>query len=374
MAKNPKPVKIKRYKKSSGSTRQIMNTVKNVAVFVVAAVIIVGAGYFLGKPLLNFVSQASKYKPDSSQATSSGPNSASDTVSQQPSSKDEGETPVIGIKNRVYYFADTQKLQSAQSIKTVVDDMKAKGATHCVFTVKDRDGYILYNSTNQYASQLKGTAVLDLPLVVKTLTENSITPVAQVYTFMDKMISTVERTTAVLYQGTDARWLDSSAALGGKAWANPASSVMQQYLTDLTDELISQGVKEFIFAGYSTPTGFSLDKREFGASQEQVLAHMKTLISTLEGHVSAKGGYAAWQYDYSSVMAGGNYAQYIIHPFQLGAGNVIICANSYEYDPKAAMDEMTTAKTANNLDNLTLWILDGDLNGITKAMGSYFVK
>ncbi|MEG1782227.1 MAG: putative glycoside hydrolase [Oscillospiraceae bacterium] len=379
MAKNSKPVKIKRYKNSMGTNTQAVLLIKNIVFALVIAVIIIGVGYFFGKPVMNFIAGVGDKNKDNSTASSPS-NSEVQSASKPPensgdNSYDEGaDNPVIGVKNRIYYFADNSLLTTQEGIMSVIKDMRSKGANHCVFTLKNEDGNVLYNSSNKYASQLKGTTIVDVGLVCKLMGENSITPVAQVYTFMDKMISTLERKTAVLYQGTEARWLDSSAALGGKAWANPASDIERQYLVDLTDEIISLGVKEFIFAGYSTPTGFSLDKRDFGASQEQVLAHMKNLIGTLQGRIAAKGGYSSWQYDYEAVKNGGNYAQYIIHPYQLGAGNVIITAKGYEGDVKAAVEEINSAQAGGSIDSATLWLTDGDFNGDTKPLGSYFVK
>ena len=231
----------------------------------------------------------------------------------------------------------------------------------------------MYLSSNQYASQLKSDKAVDLKSLTAKLEQNGITPVARMYTFMDKLISNVERSTAVMYQGTDTRWLDSSAALGGKAWANPASQIMQGYITALTEEIMSLGVKEIIFAGFHTPTGYSLDKRDFGASMDQVLANMRSLYHTLEAKISAKGGRCSLQVEYTAVMADGNYSHYVVHPYQLGAKNIIITAKGNDTDVQQAVALLSTATSNEEISSVTLWFTDNANTDATHTLGDYFV-
>ncbi len=384
MARNDKPVKIKRYKNSMGGHRQQVAAAKRLLPFIGAAVLIVVAGFMLGKPVMNFISNIGG--DSSSQIeTNSGDNTLPTatprpTPEQTPDETPENsqpeqpvETPPVQIsENRVYYFVQPRAISTEAGIDSTIRQMQAKGATHLVFDVKNADGYVHYNSQNRYASQLKADAQIDLKLVSDKLKAKGLTPVARIYTFMDKMISTVERSTAVMYMGTDTRWLDTSAALGGKAWANPASKTMQDYILAITDEVLAGGVKEIIYAGFSTPTGYSLDKRDFGATTDQVLANMKNLIVTLQAKVSAKGGYSAWQIDYSAVMPEGSYAHYIIHPYQLGAQNYILTARGGEIDVNTAVTAAVAAEKNEDLNSVTLWLTDGVNRDLTASMDNYF--
>lgn len=382
MARKNKPVKIKRYKNSMGSSSQSVAAVKKIVPFIAGAVLLIVLGFLLGKPVINFISgigsddSSSSQRSDISQSTVvSQPveeqNSSSDISSQEDSS-DISAPPVSAVGNRVYYYVNASALTSEGGMDSVIRQMKAKGATHLVFDVKNADGYVHYASSNQYASQLPATEQIDIALLADKLKDNGITPVARVYTFMDKMISTVERTTAVMYQGTDTRWLDTSAALGGKAWANPASKIMQDYIIALTDEILSLGVDEIIYAGFSTPTGYSLDKRDFGASMDQVLANMKNLIVTLQAKISAKGGYSAWQFEYAAVLPDGSYAQYIVHPYQLGAENIILTARGTDIDVAAAVTALKTAGEAEEISDITLWLTDNADTEAVQALDNYF--
>ena len=381
MARKQKPVKIKRYKNSMGSSAVTAHKVKQLLPIVAAVLAIVLGGFLLGKPVLNMLSGVGKSdSPSSSQivdTSSKQEDSSVQTDVSQPSSDAESDNPQPEIvqpvaKTRIYYYADTSALSTEAGIDGVIAQMKSKGATHLVFDVKNQDGNLLYTSTNQYGSQLVADKTVDIKALVSKLSQNGITPVARMYTFMDKLISNVERSTAVMYQGTDTRWLDSSAALGGKAWANPASQIMRDYIISLTDEVMSLGIKEIVYAGFHTPTGYSLDKRDFGATMDQVLASMRSLYNTLEAKVSAKGGRCSLQVEYSALMPEGNYSHYIVHPYQLGAENIIITAKGGDTDVQQAVSQLAGATDAEEISSVTLWLTDNVNTEAAKSLGDYF--
>lgn len=381
MARKQKPVKIKRYKNSMGSSAVTAHKVKQLLPIVAAVLAIVLVGFLLGKPVLNMLSGAGKGDSSSSSqivdTSSKLEDSSVQTDVSQPSSDVQSDNPQPEIvqpvaKTRIYYYADTSALSTEAGIDGVIAQMKSKGATHLVFDVKNQDGNLLYASTNQYGSQLVADKTVDIKALVSKLSQNGITPVARMYTFMDKLISNVERSTAVMYQGTDTRWLDSSAALGGKAWANPASQIMRDYIISLTDEVMSLGIKEIVYAGFHTPTGYSLDKRDFGATMDQVLASMRSLYNTLEAKVSAKGGRCSLQVEYSALMPEGNYSHYIVHPYQLGAENIIITAKGGDTDVQQAVSQLASATDAEDISSVTLWLTDNVNTEAAKSLGDYF--
>ena len=381
MARKQKPVKIKRYKNSMGSSAVTAHKVKQLLPIVAAVLAIVLVGFLLGKPVLNMLSGAGKGDSSSSSqivdTSSKLEDSSVQTDVSQPSSDAQSDNPQPEViqpvaKTRIYYYADTSALSTEAGIDGVIAQMKSKGATHLVFDIKNQDGNLLYASADQYGSQLVADKTVDIKALVSKLSQNGITPVARMYTFMDKLISNVERSTAVMYQGTDTRWLDSSAALGGKAWANPASQIMRDYIISLTDEVMSLGIKEIVYAGFHTPTGYSLDKRDFGATMDQVLASMRSLYNTLEAKVSAKGGRCSLQVEYSALMPEGNYSHYIVHPYQLGAENIIITAKGGDTDVQQAVSQLAGATDAEEISSVTLWLTDNVNTEAAKSLGDYF--
>lgn len=382
MARKQKPIKIKRYKNNMGSSAVTRHRLMSALPLVAGILALVLVGFLLGKPLLALLSggedSSSQPMAPSSQITSSQnkeDNSQPPVSSEAENSGEAVVVPPAVTKTKKYFYTDAVNLTTEAGIDSVISQMKAKGATHLVFDAKNKDGNLLYTSQNQYGSQLMAEKTVDLPLLVSKLADAGMTPVARIYTFMDKLISNVERTTAVMYAGSDGtRWLDSSAALGGKAWANPASSVMQEYILNITEEIMAQGVKEFVFAAFHTPTGYSLDKRDFGASTDQVLANMKTLLGTLEAKISAKGGCASLQVEYSAVAPESDYSHYIVHPYQLGADNIIITAKGADIDISAAVSVLSQRAAIEELSSVTLWLTDGTVAEETQSLGDYFVN
>ena len=100
---------------------------------------------------------------------------------------------------------------------------------------------------------------------------------------------------------------------------------------------------------------------------------MQSLTGTLEAKISAKGGSSAWQVEYSAVMAEGDYAQYIVHPYQLGAENLIITARGTETDVAVAVAELSQAAKSEDISTLTLWLTDNANTQGTETLGNYFV-
>ena len=388
MARKNKPVKIKRYKNSMGTGTNAVYKIKRVIPIVLGIAVLVLVGFLMGKPIMNMLAgdtepSSQPQKPSSQVETSSKVevSSKDETTSQPVASEDESstnaqDTPLVVEKNRVYYYADAVALSTESGLDGIVAKVKAAGATHLVFDVKNQDGTVMYVSQNEYASKLLSDKAFDLKAVCEKLSANGITPVARIYTFMDKLISNVERSTAVMYRdGTgETRWYDSSPALGGKAWANPANITMQAYITALTDEVMSMGVKEIIFAAFHTPTGYSLDKRDFGASMDQVRASMKNLYRTLEGKISAKGGRCSLQVEYTAVMPEGNYSHYIVHPYQIGATNIIITAKGADVDVAQAVSVLDVANNAEEISTAVLWFTDNVNTESIPQNGDYFTK
>lgn len=379
MPRRERPVKIKRYKNRNNRNMVLERRLKQYGAILALLLVVVGAGYFLGRPLVRMLANRPKTeKPQSSQAVENSTDNtavdseAMDTEKEETDVTQEGTILPIPAKNRVYYKSDAVALTTEQGMDTQIAAAKRAGATCFVIDLKDDKGNVLYPSQNKYASRAKSSVQIDLSVLVRKLSENGLTPVARLYTFMDQVITGLERSTAVMYQGTDTRWLDTSAALGGKPWANPASSIVQQYILDLVDELMAMGIKEFVFAGYHTPTGYSLDKRDFGVPMDTVLANMKSLISTLKGKISAKGGYCSWQIDYSRISPDGSYRQYIVHPYQLGVDNFIITANS-DIDQTRVVPRLM-GSTGEDVKTITLWITGSADTSLTHQLGSYFVN
>ena len=127
-------------------------------------------------------------------------------------------------------------------------------------------------------------------------------------------------------------------------------------------------------SGSDFNTGYSLDKRDFGATMDQVLASMRSLYNTLEAKVSAKGGRCSLQVEYSALMPEGNYSHYIVHPYQLGAENIIITAKGGDTDVQQAVSQLAGATDAEEISSVTLWLTDNVNTEAAKSLSSFNKK
>ena len=229
MAKGDRPVKIKRYGDIREKNIKRAGKAKRIFGFLALLLVLFAIGFLGTKAISAIVKNRGASSAVSSDTRSdideSSSNTGEDSSSQPEDSNGENVVTPTG-KTRIYHYVNSRSLTSDAGIDGAITAAKNAGANCLVFDLKNSDGYLLYRSANQYGSQLVSPdTVIDVKAVVKKCSENGITPVARIYTFEDKMISTIERSTAVMYQGTDTRWLDNSAALGGKPGKHPYAAV-----------------------------------------------------------------------------------------------------------------------------------------------------
>ena len=98
---------------------------------------------------------------------------------------------------------------------------------------------------------------------------------------------------------------------------------------------------------------------------------MKSLIVTLQSRVSAQGGYSSWQINWQAVT-GGDYRQYIVHPYQLGIHDFVITATTEEISGESGISPLKTARNNDEINTVTLWVTDG-AGGEGSELGNYFV-
>lgn len=369
-----KQFKIKRYSSPMGNNHKKRRITKRVIGFTLALVVLLGVGYF-GAPFVfdNIGKLWQGFKENQPQTPEPTP-TASPTIDDGTSS--EIDTPDPGIatpKTLVYCEVLPTELLTKDAVLAKAIELKAKGVMTAVITLKNPAGNIFFGSATDLGKGAKGTVTLDLVMIADTFKEQGIISCANLYTFMDKTTPTLDRTIAVKYIGTDYTWLDSAKELGGKPWSNPASTVMQNYIYSLSEEILSAGFKEIIYSGTQLPTGYSLDKREFGATNDQLLAQIKGFINTLQTKVSAFGARASFSFDFASVNSG-DYTKYLEPPVRLGAENIILTCQFSELsqvDIDAFADKI---KGEESIDNLSIWLLDATFENPSTSLSGYFVK
>ncbi len=364
-----KPIKIKRNTSVSGKSRQRKMMAKKV--FGITLVIggLLSIGYLGAPAVIELITNVSTPKPPIVQ-----PDPQPAPIQTPTTPMEQQQAPqVVQKEGRVYSYIDRQSIMSEDAVLQTAKMLNEKGVNYAVVTVKDENGNIHYDTQTQIGIAAKSNTILDISRIAQIFKENNIELVADIYAFKDKTAPNINRDTAVKYIGTDMNWWDNSKEFGGKPWANPASEIMQNYLYDIVTELSALGVKNFIISAVQLPTGYSLDKRDFKVSENQLQAQIQGFINTIKLKAEAGGGKAYFAFDIESVN-GGDYSKYIVAPYRLGADNIVLVGNSAGFKDVDLNALKAKIQDNGHAEKIVFWNTDENLNENSATDCGYFVK
>lgn len=368
-----KPVKIRRNTSISGKKYKRKTTAKKIFGMLFALGALLALGFF-GAPAVVQMINDIKDRPQT--VISEPPAEPTPTPGEivEPTTNPGDVQNDIVQQTKVCAYVDAYSLSDETLIAQKAEELKQKGVHYAVVTLKNQDGLLHYESKTEIGLQAKHNQIIDVEKAVEIFGRNDIAVVAEIYTFRDKTTPTIDRTTAVKYQGTDMNWLDSSKELGGKPWANPASSTMQQYIMDIVQEINTlYGIENFIFSGTHLPTGYSLDKRDFGVSDAALQAQLQGFIDMMENKVAAFGGDAFFVFDLAAVN-GGDVAKYMVAPQRLGAANIILTGSGEDFASADIAAVSEKLKEDFDVEKLVFRNTDGDISGLVTDGDDYFIN
>lgn len=313
----------------------------------IAALIFVG--YSLAGPIMNLVTG----KLDDTSSIGSN-QSTSSTASQTPpaSSSSTPQTPASSDTRAAVLPAAS--LGDLSKVEAFVKQAKADGYNAVAVLLKNETGELLYNSQNELAQKygaVKGKTV-ELAPVVKLITDNGLTPVAEINTFKDKTAANRENKNTYLIKGdSGSTWWDNSPGKGGKPWLNPYTDQAKDYILGLTDEILDAGFKQMIYLTVQFPDVRNTSPIAFpeGANAEM---HQKTLtdfIAAAQERVSAKGAKLTVAYDLRSVI-GQKDNIYFGNPLNLGAKSVAPIIKLDQLGSKLKLGDTTVEKPSEKVD------------------------
>ena len=368
-----RPVKIKRNTSISGKKYSRKRTAKKVVSIIFALAALLALGFFGAPAVVEMLNNMGEKQQHVISEPPAEPTPTPGETVEPTTNPGDVENDIVE-KTNICSMVDVYSLTNETAITQQAAALKEKGVSYAVVTLKNADGLIHYDSKTAIGSQAKHSQQIDVAKVVEIFGQNDITVVAEIYTFKDKTAPNIDRSTAVKYTGTDMNWWDSSKELGGKPWANPASSTMQQYIADLVQEIKTQfGIKNFIFSGVQLPTGYSLDKRDFGVSESALQAQLQGFIDTMENKVAAFGGDAFFAFDMAAVN-GGDVAKYIVAPQRLGAANMLLEGTAEDF---AAADLAAISEKLKNDYSVEMLIYhntEGSVDNPIPRGDDYFVQ
>lgn len=251
--------------------------------FTLLALSMIFVGYSASGPIIEFIKNPDSFKKNVSSDTSKVESVASqEPVESTPVETDKGDIRAV--------YMPAAKLTGGQ-LDEFISAAKDSGINAVVIGMKNKDGEVCYSSKVQGAT-ISEAALTDAAAVTAKLKQANITPIAEMYCFMDRMMPYVKKEAAIMLAGGGGyRWLDNSAEKGGKPWLNPYSDLASDYLCSVASELADSGFDYILLNGVQFPPKQMTKRADYG-EKAQTMSKAEALVSFIDkakGAVSGKG-------------------------------------------------------------------------------------
>lgn len=253
-------IKIKRskvnlYNKKKSKTKQVIAIIVTAA----AACALCILGYGIGKPLMDYfknrgsvVSESSVWTPESTDNEENSAGVSENTGSSGDSSFGEEPTPTPAPAKSAYYLSGEAALSSA-SLNSELAAAKASGHSVVVVTLKDTDGYFLYNTS---IAKVKSKGTLSAAQIAAEIEKAGFIPAAKISTLRDKTNGVALGCHYKFANGST--WIDDYPGKG-KTWISPFDQKALDFIKNITSELSQAGFKRIIAAETMYPNFFPTD-------------------------------------------------------------------------------------------------------------------
>lgn len=207
-----------------------------------------------------------------------------DDTQQSPASYSEYDTLLQqGIKA---LYVPVSRLGDDSYIKDVTKQVKRRNCNSVVIDFKTNEGKLAYSSLQENAIGAK-SALYDNDTVRQALTifsNEHIAVVAKLYCFEDPAVSNTNPDLAVKYMDTDVNWLDGGDDNGGKAWLNPYSKRVRNYLCAIAKEINAFGINAFILESLQFPGGENISGATYPGEKNESNrnAALKSVINSIK--------------------------------------------------------------------------------------------
>ena len=219
------------------------------------------AGWFLYDPISAWLTEkAEEHQQRQEQQRQEEQNQNQPGNPENPGTTDEPTTEQTALPESCAVL-DTAVLYDMAALENRLSALAAKGYTGAVFTLKDEDGLVLYQSAlEDVTGNTAQTAQrYDLPAVIAKIKAAGLTPVGRLWAFDDHTAGRKLTDATVKYNYTETNWIHNDKEAGGHTWLNPMSERAQGYILSLLGEAADNGLEVLILEGVQFPTGYSLN-------------------------------------------------------------------------------------------------------------------
>ncbi len=212
-------------------------TLRKAAVYLISFFLIASVSFFGVKLAINI-----SYAPITQQDVQTNENTFSEKILLE------------GVKA---LYMPQERVSDENYIKDFIKEIKKKNCNSVVIDFKTDEGRLCYSSMNENAI-MGACAIHDNDTVRRAIdlfTQKDIAVVARIFCFSDNRVATANSSVAVKYMDTEVNWLDGSDDMGGKAWLNPYSKSVRNYIATVAKEISNLGVGVFILEDLQYPGG-----------------------------------------------------------------------------------------------------------------------
>ena len=168
-------------------------------------------------------------------------------------------------------YMPQEKIGDEEYIRDFIKQLRRKDCNSVVIDFKTPEGRLSYSSMNENAI-IGACAVYDNDTVRRTVdqfAQEEIAVIARLFCFSDNRVATANDSVAVKYMNTEVNWLDGSDDKVGKAWLNPYSKSVRNYIATVAKEVRDLGVSVFILEDLQFPGGDNTDSATYPGEKNQ---------------------------------------------------------------------------------------------------------
>ena len=252
------------------------------------------------------------------------------------------KAPVLLDEGGSYYLTTSD----ISDLNTLVERLNnIHGYSSVVLPLKVTGGKLYYKSNVETAS-LAGVISSDVSLydMVRIISECGMEPVAEISTIADNIYPLTYKKSAYQFDdGVTGEWLDNKPDNGGKPWLSPFSDYTISYLSDITSEITSAGIKKVICTDTYFPAFRDKDLGYIGdlVNPETRYKGLTDLINTLNSKASANNGEVMLSVSASDII---NSSSEVFKPDELGKISAVVTINMNDFSGQSIGDIMNKIK------------------------------
>jgi len=256
----PKGRKIYRRKDKIAYHKKIRHDTGSAVMTLVIAAVIGFVGYSAGAPVMNFLQERNFLSPpDQNYAVTAEETVVNNTENQEeiPETETESETEEkIGFIQKAPsiqgYQLDQSALMTESALLNALENLP-EGISHLFVPLKAEGGEIYYATSVKDAVRSNAVqAVIPLSVIYQNISAKGIEPVAVINTLKDSVFPKTAPEASYLYTETGEFWKDRSS-VQEKIWLAPFSTLTQDYLSDLCEEIETAGFRIIVCDGLEYP-------------------------------------------------------------------------------------------------------------------------